>query len=129
MQTGKHCLMLRVSTFEINAVRAAELDGLPESLEECDAEEADVRGRAERMTIGDRGVLDRYRALCAEVDKNSAAKEAIDAEVADLQARPRRLRMLHAFGVYCASSVQARSSYPCRAAGAPLPPARLLPSH
>ena len=72
---------------EPGCARAEALAELPESAEECDEAAAERRSRAQRMAVGDRGVLERYTALTKACDKAAADKQAKDAEVATLQAR------------------------------------------
>jgi hypothetical protein len=62
-------------------------DALPDDAEACDAVEEEGRGRAERMTVGDRGVIDRYKALCRDVESQEAKRAKEAADVALLQAR------------------------------------------
>lgn len=66
-------------------VDAEELEKLPEDVGECEARAEEKAAEAERLCLGDRGTLDRYKTLVADVDQLTEASEQKQAAITKLQ--------------------------------------------
>ena len=83
-------LTARVLTWratERHACGVEELETLPEDIGECEAQAEAKATDAERLCLGDRGTLERYKALVTDVEQLTKDRAHKQAAIAQLQVR------------------------------------------